>query len=700
MINLLRPITFHAHGDFTDVRTQVAMLRYGSLQACAAASVILTIIAVVRVSFASEVDAELVWWFAWLTCASTGLGVAPLLVLRLFTRRLGQNVACPPQNLPPSGTGGDERQQLTSKSGDKLATRLYSAKSALQAHAAQSAAPVSPSGGGKRHRSRSPHRPKASATAAAATAAAAASVAVVPPASTTPASEGAIKATTPTHQDTDAKAAHAMIAYSNAVAGGMMLAASVALALEGAAHTAHSSAAGSWPDTADSQHAGSNGSTTVAIAEYSGGPQPPLLSSVTWPGAVQVVAGALGGLAFVYATERLLTWLEQKQAKQLKKDRRREAESAVGDTSSAAARAKPPNATANAVGSGGASTGADGSSASPAGATRCTCSCSSTESLHRRGDAAAAEGCHSAALSASPSGAASGSAPGSASVAAPVAAASAPSNVCAACTASGVSAQDKERARAPAPGEDNEEDDGIVSAILPLLQLFGPTSDHAASGREATPSPGKAPAAATEQPSQSPALPFSARRALLIVAVMTLHSAAEGIGLGVSFGSGHASFGPFIAAALAVHNVSFLRRFRKTSVKLGHGCHTISRWSNSSTFSCSPAHFSASSALQVPEGLLIASQLLPRGISPTAAALAAVATSLPQPLMAVPAYLAVHAFAPILSLGLGFAAGAMTWVACIELLPEAAAELGRTRAAAVAAVAAAAMAGLQYLLKS
>lgn len=45
-----------------------------------------------------------------------------------------------------------------------------------------------------------------------------------------------------------------------------------------------------------------------------------------------------------------------------------------------------------------------------------------------------------------------------------------------------------------------------------------------------------------------------ARKALLIVAVMTLHSFTEGVAIGVSFGGGQA-FGLFIALALAVHNV-------------------------------------------------------------------------------------------------------------------------------------------------
>ncbi len=45
-----------------------------------------------------------------------------------------------------------------------------------------------------------------------------------------------------------------------------------------------------------------------------------------------------------------------------------------------------------------------------------------------------------------------------------------------------------------------------------------------------------------------------ARKALLILGIMTAHSFAEGIGVGVSFGGGQ-KLGLFITAAIAIHNI-------------------------------------------------------------------------------------------------------------------------------------------------
>ncbi len=130
-----------------------------------------------------------------------------------------------------------------------------------------------------------------------------------------------------------------------------------------------------------------------------------------------------------------------------------------------------------------------------------------------------------------------------------------------------------------------------------------------------------------------------AAQAILIMGVMTLHSMTEGIGVGVSFGGGEA-LGLYVTFAIALHNV--------------------------------------------PEGLAIALVLVPRGTSVGKAALWAIASSLPQPIFAVPAFLAVETFALTLPVGLGFAAGAMLWVALRELLPEALEEAPRRRVWAVA----------------
>ena len=73
----------------------------------------------------------------------------------------------------------------------------------------------------------------------------------------------------------------------------------------------------------------------------------------------------------------------------------------------------------------------------------------------------------------------------------------------------------------------------------------------------------------------------------------------------------------------------------------------------------------------IPEGLAISLVLVPRGTSVRAAAGWSIFSSLPQPLLAVPAYLFVEKFKPILPAGLGFAAGAMVWLVVSELIPDA-----------------------------
>lgn len=118
----------------------------------------------------------------------------------------------------------------------------------------------------------------------------------------------------------------------------------------------------------------------------------------------------------------------------------------------------------------------------------------------------------------------------------------------------------------------------------------------------------------------------SARTAVIIVAVMTVHSVAEGVGVGVAFGDGR-SLGLLTALAIAVHNI--------------------------------------------PEGLAISLVLVPRGVSVRHAAGWSVVSSLPQPLLALPAFMFVEAFAQALPVGLGFAGGAMTWMVAARIGPDA-----------------------------
>lgn len=142
---------------------------------------------------------------------------------------------------------------------------------------------------------------------------------------------------------------------------------------------------------------------------------------------------------------------------------------------------------------------------------------------------------------------------------------------------------------------------------------------------------------------------------LLIVGVMTVHSFAEGIGVGVSYGDGN-SFGTLISTAIAIHNI--------------------------------------------PEGLAISLVLIPKGTSVWKAAGWSVFSSVPQPLMAVPAFLFVLAFRPFLAVGLGLAAGAMIWMVFSELLPEALEDMPRKVVYPTVAIAIIGMLAFQFLLSS
>jgi zinc transporter ZupT len=142
-------------------------------------------------------------------------------------------------------------------------------------------------------------------------------------------------------------------------------------------------------------------------------------------------------------------------------------------------------------------------------------------------------------------------------------------------------------------------------------------------------------------------------KALLIVAVMTVHSVAEGVGVGAAFGGGE-TLGILIAIAIAVHNV--------------------------------------------PEGLAISLVLVPRGTSVRAAAGWSIFSSLPQPLVAVPAFVFVNAFQGLLPAALGFAAGAMIWMVMRELLPEALTQASPRAVTGTAAAAFGVMLAFQIVL--
>jgi ZIP family zinc transporter len=144
-----------------------------------------------------------------------------------------------------------------------------------------------------------------------------------------------------------------------------------------------------------------------------------------------------------------------------------------------------------------------------------------------------------------------------------------------------------------------------------------------------------------------------ARKMLLMMVVMTVHSFSEGVAVGVSFGGGM-TLATLITVAIAIHNI--------------------------------------------PEGVAITAVLRPRGVGVARCVGWSIFSSLPQPLMAVPAFLFVESFATALPYGLGFAAGAMVFMVLVELLPEAYGQGYRPGVATLASLSAIGMVLFQHWL--
>ena len=123
---------------------------------------------------------------------------------------------------------------------------------------------------------------------------------------------------------------------------------------------------------------------------------------------------------------------------------------------------------------------------------------------------------------------------------------------------------------------------------------------------------------------------FGGRAEILIFIAMAVHSIPEGVAVGVGYASDEVfdgNLGDYVALAIAIHNI--------------------------------------------PEGLAVAVPLRAAGASIHKCFWAAVLTSLPQPIAAVPAGVAAWFFQPLMPLLMGFAAGAMIFLVILDLIPEA-----------------------------
>mmetsp|Transcript_43411 Transcript_43411/g.69557 ORF Transcript_43411/g.69557 Transcript_43411/m.69557 type:complete len:243 (-) Transcript_43411:36-764(-) len=123
-----------------------------------------------------------------------------------------------------------------------------------------------------------------------------------------------------------------------------------------------------------------------------------------------------------------------------------------------------------------------------------------------------------------------------------------------------------------------------------------------------------------------PNMTQSNQQIIIVILTMTFHSLGEGSSIGVAAGSSNDDLSWNVILSLALHNI--------------------------------------------PEGLATCLYLVGRGMSKHRATLYSISCDIPLPLTAVPAFLFVDTFTPLLSFSLGFAAGAMFYISFCELMPE------------------------------
>lgn len=145
-----------------------------------------------------------------------------------------------------------------------------------------------------------------------------------------------------------------------------------------------------------------------------------------------------------------------------------------------------------------------------------------------------------------------------------------------------------------------------------------------------------------------------ARTSALVFLVLFVHSLPEGLAIGTAFASDRSGLSLFVILAIAIQNV--------------------------------------------PEGTSVAIPMAEAGFGRARQFWAAVATSAPQPVGAVVAYLAVEEVGGLLPFSFAFAAGAMLALIAVEMLPQAYAPRRPVQPTVGIAIGAAIMLGLSFAL--